>query len=123
HAYNLTLNVPNNNSYFEWREVQADPSLGNITVTAGFFGITGATTLGSTNATLSVLAGANIKMYANDGSDVTITKPMVLNDQGTIFNETGINTIAGGLVLTNSGGNLNCIIEVAGNSLTVSGPL
>jgi autotransporter-associated beta strand protein len=123
HAYNLTLNVPNNNSYFEWREVQADPALGNITVTAGYLGITGATTLGSTNATLSILAFANTKFYADDGFNVTINKPLVLNDEATIFNETGTNTIAGGLVLTNSGGNLYCVIDVIANSLTVSGPL
>jgi autotransporter-associated beta strand protein len=123
HAYNLTLNGTGNNSYFEWREVQADAKLANITVTAGYFGITGASTLGSTNASLNILAYASTKFYANDGFNVTINKPVVLNDEGTIYSETGTNVIAGGLVLTNSGGNQNCIIDVYSASLTVAGPL
>jgi fibronectin-binding autotransporter adhesin len=123
HAYNLTLNGTANNSYFEWREVQADAALADIYVTAGYLGIAGATTLGSTNYSLNILGGASTKLYADDGFNVSISKPVVLNDEGTIYNETGTNTLSGPLVLTNSGGNLYCVFEITGTSLTVSGPM
>jgi len=83
------LNVPGNSSYFEWREVKADPALANITVQVGTFGLTGASTLGNTtSSTLTILSLANMKLYENDGNNVTINKPTVLQDEGTIYNET-----------------------------------
>jgi hypothetical protein len=122
-AYNLTLNGTVNNSYFEWRDIAADPALNNITVTAGYFGIVGSTTLGNTSSSsLNVLSGATVKLY-NVISNVVITKPVVLNDGSTFYSEEGTNTIAGPLTLTNSGGNYYCVIEVVPTSLTVSGPV
>ncbi|HEX4122876.1 MAG TPA: autotransporter-associated beta strand repeat-containing protein [Verrucomicrobiae bacterium] len=122
HAYNLTLNGENN-SYFEWRGVRADASLANITVQAGYFGIAGSSTLGGTNSSLNILSGASIKLYSDDGSNALVTKPIVLNDEGTIYNGQGLSTIAGKLLITNSGGNLYSVFEISATSLTVSGPL
>jgi len=121
HAYNLTLNGTGNNSYFEWRDVRSDTNLANITVTAGYFGVTGSTTLGNTNNSLNILSGASMKFYSDDGFNVSISKPIVLNDEGTIYNGTGPSTITGPMVITNSGGNLYCVFEIAATSLTLAG--
>jgi autotransporter family porin len=123
HAYNLTLNGTANNNYFEWRDIRADAALANIYVPAGYFGIAGSTTLGSTNYALNILAGGAIKCYADDGFSVVITKPVVLNDAGTIYNGSGSATIAGPLIITNSGGEQYCSFAIAATSLTVSGPV
>jgi fibronectin-binding autotransporter adhesin len=116
--YSLTLN--STAGYFEWRDVKADTNLANITIAAGTLGITGSSTLGNPADFLDIPAGTGLVFYNNDGFNVSINKQVVINDEGVLQNGGGSNTMNGGLVITNSGGNLYCQFNIGGTSLTVN---
>jgi autotransporter-associated beta strand protein len=118
----LTLNGATG-VYYEWLNVKTDPTLANINVIGGDFGLAGATTLGNPSGALTVSSGAGLKFYNSGSVNVSVNKLIVLDDGGLIQNGGGANTITGGLVLSNANGSQYCTLDIGGTSLTVNGPL
>ena len=93
HAYNLTLTSP---SYFQWNNVAADPSLANINLLAGQWGLVGSTTLGNPNGILTLTAGAQLVFY---GASVNVTKQVDFQNGATISVGGGNNILNGAMTL------------------------
>ena len=92
-----------------------DAALGDIDIQQGVFAIqTSTTQVGDPNRTLTVRGGATLNLWALSGAP--LNKRIVVEDGGTIWNESGSSVIVGPVTLTNGSATLN----VGGTSLTFS---
>ena len=96
-----------------------DNALGDIDVQAGILSIEVATTsLGNPANSLTVESGATFAMFQCTNA---LNKNFIIADGATVFNNNGVNTIAGPMTLQNAGG--FCTFNVAGTSLNLAGAL
>ncbi|HVM46417.1 MAG TPA: autotransporter-associated beta strand repeat-containing protein, partial [Candidatus Acidoferrum sp.] len=99
--------------------VTVDPSLANIDIQGGTLSFQyNTTSLGDPSKTVTVEAGADLDFY-----NITnlVSKPIVLNGDGVstnLSNSSGTNTLLSPITL--NGGN---VVNVAGTSLTLDGPI
>lgn len=92
-----------------------DAALGDIDIQQGVFAIqTSTTQLGDPNRTLLVRSNATLNLWALSG--VPLNKKIVVEDGGTIWNESGSSFIVGPVTLTNGMATMN----VGGAALTFS---
>ena len=125
HAYNLIKTGTGGTAggFLGLVSATVDPMLANIDVQQGILEFEGNSTgLGNPTNTLTVEAGATFEIYAATNQ---INKIIVVNDGATLNNNNGANTIIGPVVLTNvdNSGTPNCVFNIGGTSLLLSGPL
>jgi fibronectin-binding autotransporter adhesin len=92
-AYNLTLN---GSGYFQWDNVSVDSALANINLLAGQWGLVGSTSLGNPTGTLTLTGGAQLVFY---GASVNVNKQVDFQNNATIVNASGANTMNGTMTL------------------------
>lgn len=117
--------------------VAVDPALSNIVVLAGMLGVeAGTTSLGDTNATISIASNATLEFYQLVATN--IAKPLVLSNAATVLNNSGANVYAGPISLegdatfniggtsftqSNSISGTGGLIKSGGSPLLLAGPL
>ncbi len=98
-----------------WLVDLGSTALGNIDVRQGLLGVQGTTTLGNFSDTLSLWPGTTLALWNN--SEGALIKNLAMTN-ALLRNDTGANTLVGGVMLANSNR-----FTIAAGSLTLNGPV